>query len=170
MRGKTILLRPIEPADIALLYTWENDVNNWQVSGTLAPYSKAALQNYLRDSAYDIHTTKQVRFIITTPNNAPIGMLDLFDYDPLHQRAGIGVLIGNVDYRKQGYATDALQTLITYAKNTLMLHQIYATIGTKNTASIRLFEALNFKQVGVKKEWIKTPHGFDDEAMYQLLL
>ncbi|MBC7412209.1 MAG: GNAT family N-acetyltransferase [Bacteroidia bacterium] len=170
MRGKTTLLRPIEPADIALLYAWENDVNNWQVSGTLAPYSKDILQNYLQNSAYDIHTTKQIRFIISTTNNSPIGMLDLFNYDPLHQRAGIGILIGNTDYRKQGYATDALQTLIVYSKNTLMLHQLYATIGTQNTASIRLFEALNFKQAGIKKEWIKTPQGFDDEAMYQLLL
>lgn len=170
MRGIKTLLRPIEPADIAVLYAWENDVNNWQVSGTLTPYSKLVLQNYLSNSAYDIHTTKQVRFVITTHNNTPIGTIDLFDYNPLHARAGVGILIGNADYRQQGYASDALQTLINYATHTLLLHQLYANISVRNTPSIQLFTHLNFKCVGIKKQWNKTATGFDDEGMYQLLI
>jgi diamine N-acetyltransferase len=169
MRGAKTLLRPIEPMDIDQLYAWENDTDNWAVSGTLAPYSKMVLKNYLQDSVFDIHSTKQVRFIITTLDNLSIGTIDLFDYDPLHQRAGVGILIGESKYRKQGYANDALLSVINYTRLILQLKQVYANIGVNNAPSIKLFERHGFKLIGVKQHWVKTPTGFADEAMYQLL-
>jgi len=34
-----------------------------------------------------------------------IGTIDIFEFDPFHKRAGIGILIGNESYRRKGYAS-----------------------------------------------------------------
>ena len=42
-----ITLRALEPEDIELLYSWENDTELWQVSNTLAPFSKYVLTQFI---------------------------------------------------------------------------------------------------------------------------
>ncbi|NJK96422.1 MAG: GNAT family N-acetyltransferase [Bacteroidales bacterium] len=98
-----------------------------------------------------------------------VGTIDLFDFDPFHSRAGIGILIGNYDKRRNGYASEALDLLIEYCFTTLNLHQVYCNIGESNTASIRLFLSKNFLQCGERKEWINTSIGWQSELSFQLI-
>ena len=44
---KRIQLRAIEPEDLELLYSIENDMSVWNVGMTNVPYSKFALNEYL---------------------------------------------------------------------------------------------------------------------------
>jgi diamine N-acetyltransferase len=46
---------------------------------------------------------------------------------------------------------------------------LYCNILSNNTESINLFKKIGFKEVGVKKEWIKTPEGYLDEYLFQLI-
>ena len=88
-----IKLRPLEPADIDLLYQWENDLSIWEISNTKTPFSKHVLAQYIVEAAKDIYETKQLRLIIQNENLEAVGAIDLFDFDPYHLRAGVGVLI-----------------------------------------------------------------------------
>jgi len=88
-----ISLRPLEPEDLDLLYIWENDVNIWKVSNTLAPFSRYILKQYIEESYKDIYESKQLRLIIQDEQGIPVGAVDLFDFDPYHARAGVGILI-----------------------------------------------------------------------------
>lgn len=167
IKGVNIYLRQVEPEDVDMLYDWENDAANWKVSETLVPFSKKMISDYVF-SSHDIYSTKQLRLIICLSNSdEAIGAIDLFDYDSMNARAGVGILIVE-EYRKNGYATDALQTLISYAKETLLLHQIYCSIGMSNIKSIQLFEKAGFIQTGVKKDWVKSSSGWEDVGFYQL--
>ena len=107
----TIVLRAIEPEDIDLIYSWENDPSVWPVSNTIAPFSRYVLTKYIESSHLDIFQTRQLRLMIDLykDNNQKqtIGSIDLFDFDPFHMRAGVGVLIGNTSNRGKGFATDA---------------------------------------------------------------
>lgn len=166
---KHIKLRAIEPEDIDLLYEWENDESHWEVSNTHLPFSKAILSEYIKNAQTDIYTAGQLRLVIQLESEKKaIGFVDLFDFDPFHQRAGIGILISKA-YRQQSYATIALQEIIDYGFNHLGLHQLYCNITPDNTASIRLFESLGFSLCGTKKDWIRTTEGFKDEFMYQVV-
>ena len=98
-----------------------------------------------------------------------IGTIDLFDFDPFHKRAGLGILIANEAYRRKGYATMALKCLINYCFTTLQLHQLYCNILSNNSESIDLFKKQGFVQTGIKKEWISTSNGFLDEYLFQLI-
>ncbi len=99
----------------------------------------------------------------------PVGLIDLFDFDPFHLRAGVGILIANNKHRQKGYATEALHLLTKYAFETLQLHQLYCNIGTNNPISIQLFKNAGFEEVGIKKGWNKTVDGWIDEVLLQAI-
>jgi len=165
-----ISLRPLEPEDIDLLYQWENNMEIWEISNTKTPYSKYILAQYIKESARGIYNTKQLRLIIQNENQQAVGAIDLFDFEPYHLRAGVGILIHGKENKNKGYASDALTALYDYGLNTLGLKQLYANIAEDNLVSIKLFEKAGFNQVGVKKSWIKTPNGWKDEILFQKLL
>ena len=164
-----INLRAVEPSDVNLLYQWENQMEIWTVGNTLTPFSKAILEKYIKHASLDIYQTKQLRLMIDASINdekTTIGMVDLFEFDPFHSRAGVGILI-NQTFRSQGYAQKTLQIFLDYCFSHLGLHQIYCSVTADNEASRRLFESQGFALSGIKKEWRKTSTGFKDEIFYQ---
>lgn len=164
-----ITLRAIEPEDIELLYSWENDPEIWEVSHTLVPYSKYILALYIKNSDKDIYETKQLRLMIDTNEGKTIGAIDLFDFEPYHSRVGVGLLIHNKEDRSKGYASEALDLLISFCFKKLNIHQMYANIESRNKISLGLFEKHGFRICGTKKEWLRTDSGWKDEMMLQLL-
>ena len=163
-------LRALEPDDLEFLYALENDSDIWAVSDTLAPVSRHALREYLQHASADFHAVRQVRLVITTEIGSPaVGIVDLFDYDPLHQRAGVGITI-LAGQRRYGYACQALELLKDHARNVLRLHQIYATVATDNAVSLRLFAAVGFRRVGTRQAWLRTATGWQDAVEWQCLL
>ena len=165
-----IRFRALEPNDLELLFEWENDVKIWDVSNTYEPFSRHALAKYIKESHRDLYEAKQVRMMIETLKGKAVGAIDLFDFDPFHFRAGVGIMIHNEKDRKQGYATDALELLCQYAADYLRLHQLYANITENNTASIRLFTRNGFVLCGTKKDWRNTQEGWKSELMFQKIL
>ena len=163
-------LRALEPDDLEFLYELENDPSIWGVSDTLAPVSRQALREYLTHAAADFYVVRQLRLVITTAIGSPaVGVVDLFDYDPLHQRAGVGITIRGRE-RRHGYARQALKLLKVHAREVLRLHQIYATVGADNPASMKLFRAAGFRRVGTRRAWLRTPQGWADAVEWQCLL
>jgi diamine N-acetyltransferase len=170
IKSEHIYLRALEKADIEILYTIENDRSVWQISNTLTPFSKDILSQYLENAYQDIYTTKQLRLLIClNETNEPIGTIDLFEFEPLHQRIGIGVLVFE-NYRKNGYAFDSIELVKEYAFNTLLVNQLYCNIGATNTSSQLLFKKCGFTEIGIKKQWNKISiTEFEDEILFQCI-
>lgn len=170
MKYKDIRLRALEPEDLELLYSWENNLSYWVISNTVTPFSKYTLKRYVENSHKSIYETGQLRLMIDLKSDkTSIGTIDIFDFDPYHKRAGLGILIANEEYRRKGYATMALTCLIDYCFKTLQLHQLYCNILGNNTESLELFRKIGFTESGIKKEWVHTPDGYLDEYMFQLI-
>lgn len=167
LKGKHIYLRALEPKDLDFLYQLENDTSIWEISGTLKPYSKKVLRLYLDNAHRDIYDVKQLRLCICTPDDNCIGLIDLFDFDPKHRRAGMGIIISKPKDRNKGWGAEAISLLCNYAFSVLDLHQLYANILEENKASIHLFEKLGFQKIGVKREWVRTSDGFKNEIIFQ---
>ncbi|HPA86523.1 MAG TPA: GNAT family N-acetyltransferase [Bacteroidales bacterium] len=170
MEYKEINLRAPEPEDLELLYTWENNINYWTISNTLVPFSRYTLKRYLENSHRTIYETGQLRLMIDhIADKVTIGTIDLFDFDPFHKRAGVGILIADERYRRRGYASMALKSLTTYCFSTLQMHQLFCNILANNCESMDLFQKAGFVQIGIKKDWVKTNDGFLDEHMFQMI-
>ena len=167
LKGEQIYLRTLEPADADIILKWENNSDNWRVSNTLVPFSRKLIEDYV-NSAQDIYSIKQLRFIIClVENDKEIGAIDLFDFDPYHQKVGLGILIAELEDRRNGYAIEAVLLIKEYCFNHLNLHQVYCNILSKNKASIDLFEKSGFTICGTKKDWIKNKESWLDELMLQ---
>lgn len=170
LTGENIFLRAVEPADAEILYKWENDFELWKVSNTLTPFSIAVIKKYIEVSHLDIYETKQLRLMIQEngENGRVAGMIDLFDFEPYHRRAGIGIVI-HKNFRNNGYASEALQILKKYAFEYLNLHQLYCNISVDNTISNNLFENAGFEKICVRKAWYFNGSEFTDINFYQLI-
>lgn len=171
LKSDKIQLRGLEPEDLEFLYDCENNTEIWNVSNTLAPYSKFILKQYIENSHHDIYTNRQLRLIISDINNpeTAVGAIDLFDFDPFHMRAGVGILINNEAERNKGYAQESLKVLIKYCFKHLHFKQLYCNITEDNSKSIKLFENAGFVTCGKKLNWNKTQEGWKTELMYQLI-
>lgn len=170
LTGNTFYLRALEPEDLEFIYRLENDEAIWEVSSTQTPYSRFLIRQYLENAHQDIYEAKQLRLAICKNGSfEALGLIDLFDFDAVNQRAGIGIIIQAPENRSKGMGSEALRLLINYAFHKLQLHQLYANIDLGNVASISLFTNFGFQLAGVKKDWIKKDNMYHDEALYQLI-
>ena len=168
LKGKHIRMRAAEPEDLDVLYKWENDTSIWQVSNTIEPFSRYILKQYLENAPQDIYEKRQLRLMIDTLDGTTVGTIDLFDFEPYHLRAAVGILIGE-EHRGRHYASEAIEVLIRYAFKMIQLHQLYCNISASNEASLVLFKHAGFEITGVRKDWIKTQDGWEDEYFLQLI-
>lgn len=167
LKGQHIHLRALEKEDLNFLYELENNSAVWEISGTLTPYSKTVLQFYLENAHRDIYDVKQLRLVVSDNKNKVLGLVDLYDFDPKHKRAGVGIVIVNEDERNKGIGTEALELLTNYAFKVLEMKQLYANILEENNRSIHLFQKLGFTKVGVKRDWISSGGSYKNEVLFQ---
>lgn len=168
MKGKQIVLRPLEVSDLDALCSWENDPDNLVMGNTLTPFSRFFLEQYILGSRNSIYEDKQLRLVIEGPGTGPVGLVDLFDFEPHHKRAAVGILIGK-EYRGKGFASEALDLLIEYAGDILGLKQLYATADAGNNSSKTLFLNKGFLHTASKSQWNLRGRRWVDEDLYQLL-
>ncbi|WP_294596561.1 GNAT family N-acetyltransferase [uncultured Rikenella sp.] len=172
LQDDRIRLRALEPEDAEAMYRWENDTTLWRFGDTTRPFSRAAIREFIAGASLDLYAARQMRLMIDLrATGETIGCADLFDFDPLHRRAGIGMLIYEQEMRGRGYATDALRLLAEYAFEHLEMRQLWADIPLSNEASLRLFERAGFEASGVKRGWVRTADGtgYEDARFVQLL-
>ena len=169
LQNEQLRLRSPEPEDLEFLYRCENDTSLWQYGSTLSPFSKYALHQYISQAEQNIFVSRQLRFMIDSKkDDCVVGTIDLYDFDPYHNRAGVGILIDKA-YQRRGYATQALKLLIEFAFGFLHIHQLYAYIPTENSDSLALCSKLGFEQSGVLKDWNMGLDKYKDIAVFQLI-
>ena len=160
----SIILRAMEPEDLEMMYAIENDHDTWSVTDVNTPYSHFVLHEFIANATGDIFTDKQVRLIITNKKDEFIGMIDLFNFNPQHKRAEIGIIIRK-RFRNQGYGKAALLELINYARRIIHIHQLYVYMSVDNTNCIKLFEETGFERDAELKDWL-----FDGDNYHNVYL
>ncbi len=164
-----INLRALEIDDLEFLFEIENNRKLWKISYTTLPFSKYHLKKYIQESNLDIFSEKQFRFVICLGNKNPVGLIDLFDFDPLNHRAGIGIVIKKT-HRKKGYAFESIKLIEDISKKNLQIHQLYVNVGIDNKISLDLFKKLGYVEIGIKKDWNYIDGQYADEVLLQKIL
>lgn len=168
LKGDKIFLRALEPEDLEFVYEIENDMSFWELSDTKQPYSRFIIKEYLKNAKKDIYEAKQLRLAICDNlDNRVVGLIDLYDFNPIHKRAGLGIIIRDKTDRKKGIGMEAVNLLCDYAFNILNLHQIYANISETNKVSLNLFEKNGFKTIGLFKDWHFNGKTYTNEYILQ---
>ena len=163
-----IVLRAIEPEDLELVYRIENIPDYWHWGPTTVPYSRYALRQYLQETQNDLFADRQVRLVAQCGAEA-VGLADLTDFDPVHQRAQVGICL-LPEYQGKRLSLPILQALKDYATR-LHLHQIYAVVSVTNTPAMHLFASASFNHTATLHSWLHLQDNtFTDAAVWQLLI
>lgn len=152
LRSNMVSLRAIESSDSEILFDIENDTSGWVQSDNYLPFSMEVLGKYT-SGQHDLVKFGQYRFMIeNTSEQMLLGCIDLFDYNPVHSRAGVGIYILE-NHRNNSFGREALSLLISYAKDRLNLRMLHCSILSDNNNSIKLFKNSGFFQTGERQEW-----------------
>ncbi len=128
------------------------------------------MRDYIANAHLDIYTVKQLRLMIESVEQKQcVGMVDLYDFDPRHSRAGIAICIAK-DFCGKHFAHKAIECMLAYCKEQLLLHQIYAEVPETNEVSIALFRSCGFTYSGIKTEWLKRADGYENVMFFQKIL
>jgi len=101
-------------------------------------------------------------------NSKLVGAIDLYEFDPHNNRAGIGILIDGSCQGKT-YASQSLTLLEEYAFDFLGIHQLFAYIAVENEKSFHLFQKAGYSLAGTLKQWKKEKHRYKDVYLMQLI-
>lgn len=166
----TIKLRAMEPNDIDAIYRWENDPTLWQYSAAHQPFARSVLQQFIEQQAdADIYTTRQLRLMADTDGDRAVGCVDLFDFDPYHRRAAIGLIVDS-HYRHSGYGAAIVRQLEAFAVQHLLLHQLHCTIAADNQHCINLFTHSGYTPAGTLRQWVWNGQQWGDAVILQKVL
>lgn len=169
LKDDSIILRALEPEDLDLLYTWENNSEWWKYGNTRAPFSRYLLKQYIMSSHKDIYEANQLRLMIDhSQQQKSIGIVDMFDFDPHNRKAEVGILI-DPEFQKMGFGEKAINIIKNYASSFLKIHQLYTFVPSDNISSIKLFEKCGFDKKSVLKDWIIDGTSFSDVIVMQCI-
>lgn len=159
LEGKQVDLRLLEKTDLDIFSEWNNDPNYGGEYEPLEQTSRTAIERWFELEA------KDQWFIIQTKDGTPVGQILHFKADHGY---GIGYII-HPDYRKNEYATEAVQLLVNYiflAKDTV---RVQAEANPENIASTRVLKKAGFTYEGLIRKANFIRGEYRDGALYSIL-
>lgn len=163
-----VYLRALELEDYKTSILWRNDDEiSTMLSGQKFFVSEEIEKRWVTDAVYN---EKNVRLAVCTiDENKYIGNVYLTDLNMVNRSANSHVLIGDKDYWRYGYGSEALRLLLYYAFNELGLNRIQAGIIDTNIASLKMHEKCGYKVEGVKRQAIFKRGRFHDQTILSIL-
>ena len=162
-----LFLRKPMISDLSQMLSWENDLKKNQYTDFPVNYTSSQIENFL-NSEHDLLLHNQVRYTLEL-NSFAVGCVDLYDYDVVNARAGVGIYV-DVKFRNRGIASKSLKLLKSISNERYLISNLYADIMSENKVSIKIFENADFIKNGLKKNWIRTENSFQDVFFYQCSL
>lgn len=165
--GKRIILRGIENTDIPDFHSWANDPEIASGQGEVHWPSSMWQQNRWFERVQN--DERNIRLAVQHKNGELIGYSGFWNINWRDRRAEHGLLIGNMEYRKQGFGREIILTCARYAFEELGFHRLDATILATNSASIKAYEACGYKTEGALRDHAYRGGVFVDRIMLGLL-
>jgi RimJ/RimL family protein N-acetyltransferase len=150
--GRLVGLGPFVRDGLALYYRWINDfeVTRYYLDTPRPQALEERAAWYERLSAGDPYNIDFLIYELATMR--PIGRVGLEDISYQHQRASLGILIGEKDCWGKGYGTEATRLALDYGFRLLGLHNIMLSVSSAHTAAVRAYTRAGFRVIGARRE------------------
>ena len=147
INGEAVTLRPPREGDVEKVYEWDRDpeLAAWNGRPPIKISLSAARRDYL--ARWEDRSVKT--FIIEAVEGGAteaIGLATLYDFR--HEGCEVGIKVGPKDLRGRGYASEAVELLVSYCFETLGLKAVRGSTLGHNTRMQRVFEKCDFREVG----------------------
>ncbi|MFN2545210.1 MAG: GNAT family N-acetyltransferase [Actinomycetota bacterium] len=158
IRGKRVVLRPVEEDDLPLVLRWQNHPEVWWYMDYERPFSSEDVREDWEQARREGHP-----FVITV-RERPVGRIGLNRFRPRDRICSLYLYIGEPAFWGQGYARDAVMALLSFAFDRLDLHQVELWTLAANNRVIGVYERCGFVQEATLRERSWKDGRFVDHA------
>jgi RimJ/RimL family protein N-acetyltransferase len=166
--GEKVRLVPLDVGrHLPNAVTWLNDpeVTAWTLIGDL-PISCLAEEEYFRRAASE--TERNLAFAVESLEGEHVGFAGIHDIDHRHGSARTGTIIGRRDLWRRGLGRDAARVRTRYAFEVIGWRLLLSEVMVGNDASVRMLEAVGYRQVGcIPRRYFKRG-GYRDALLFAL--
>lgn len=164
--GKKINLRAPNESDDRLIVNWRNNPINKKCFFSDKDITLKSHKKWIKSILND---RNQILWIIETKFFIPIGMTGLIiNYNNFFAN-NARLLIGDINNRGNGFATEAEYLRLKYAFHNLNLNRVSAECIKKNVPIINFLKKIGFKEEGLLKEYIFKDNNFEDIVILAIL-
>jgi RimJ/RimL family protein N-acetyltransferase len=147
-----LVLRHPTPADSADLFAVFSDPEVMRYWSDLPMSAPRDADGYIAQIDAHFHERDLFQWVAEERTTARVvGTCTLLNVSAAHQRAEIGFALGRQHWGR-GLATEMVNTLLSFAFETLALHRLEADVDPRNERSLRLLERLGFEREGYLRE------------------
>ena len=165
---KKLYLRALEAEDYKTTITWRQDEETWSLLGSTRYFVSSEYEKKWIESA--IFDTNNIKLAICeTESNCHIGNIYINNINKIHRTAEIGILIGNKEYRKKGFGSEAIKQILNYSFNELGLHRLQAVILEENIASKKTFQKIGFSEEGIMRHSLYKNGSYKNQIIMSIL-
>jgi diamine N-acetyltransferase len=161
LTGERVALRPLTPADAAVLVPWMNDdvVTHFMFTGQ----RPATVEHVAEDIRHHVQTPAHVVFMVEDrANGTPIGTAGLYDIHLTARKAEFRILIGAADWWNKGYGTEVTELLTFYGFDRLNLNKVWLGVTDENKGGMRAYEKAGFRVEGrLRQELYRNSRYYD---------
>ena len=171
LSSKRLLLRPISIINLYDLYQLQSNEKVAKYNTIGIPDDVNFTQNLIENAIGDPTNFNKTNFwwgIMLKKNKQFIGEAGL-NLSITKYKSGEVFYALHPTYWKKGYATEALETILTYGFVDLALHRISAGVATENEASIRLLERVGMIREGKHRKILPIRGEWWDNYHYAIL-
>ena len=169
IKGKKIVLREVEDADIESMTKWRNDRETNKHFFTHDPTTVDRQRKWIAAHGKGADERLFIIAPIDNPSKA-VGTVGLTHIDQHNRRAEWGrFLIGDVSARRAGLGSEALYLSLRYAFRVLNLHKLYLEVFSWNKAARSLYKRFGFRLEGTWRSHVFSDGHFHDVCLYGLL-
>ena len=162
LRGKRIILRSINRADLSHLCEFNNDVEVELAGGGDPPIPQTLAR---LEADFDQDTARGGRdgasFAIETEGTL-IGQCALFNVNHTAQTCELGITIGDKSYWGQGYGREAINLLLDYAFRLRNVRKVWLTVNGSNERAVHAYRACGFVEEGRWRAHVWGNGAYDD--------
>ena len=110
-----------------------------------------------------------MRLIVENEEGEVVGIADLNDFEPRHNRAEMGIVVRK-GFRGEGYARAMVMHLLDYARSIIHLHQIYVVIAEDNHQVLDMFRSIGFTGEKMLDDWLFDGQKYTNAVFLQFFL
>jgi RimJ/RimL family protein N-acetyltransferase len=165
--GKRLYLRPYRKSDLKFMLRWMNDQEILGLTGEVKPWSQKDL-----DEFYERVKNEKDRAwfsIVLKDGDRVIGETGLLRAFWPWRGTGLTIEINEKDVWNNGYGTEAIKLLLSWAFDTLGFHRVSIGVVGFNERALHFYEKNGFRREGVFRDGYRYRGKYYDFVMMSIL-
>lgn len=152
--GERVLLRPVDPADVAGLAAIDDEAL-W-LTGTQRKAGRKKLLRWYATRAD--HADRLDLSIIDRASGRWAGEVVLNNLDTVNRSCGFRIMLGSAEFRDRGLGTEASRLALAHAFEVVGVHRVELQVYAFNARAKHVYDKLGFRYEGTRRQVLRW-HG-----------